>query len=125
MFNTKSFIKALRERVNKVLPTYYEEAPQSKQFPYAIINGVHITDADGCDLALFYIDIWADEKSKDATVQLEGACDSLRNNLTDCVIAESGVFAAHIGFDNQNTIADNEYDLAHRRVSMSARIFYY
>lgn len=27
MANTKAFIKALRERVNEVLPTYYEEAP--------------------------------------------------------------------------------------------------
>lgn len=125
-FNTKAFITALREHINAILPTYYETAPtQNAVFPYAVISGINVIDADGCDLASFYIDIWADENQPTATEQLEGACDSLRNNLTNCVIAKDGSFACHIGFDNQNAVADNEYDLAHRRISMSARIFYY
>lgn len=122
---TTAFIAALRERVNGIMPTYYEEAPtQNMVFPYAVINGINIIDADGCDLASFYIDLWADEKEPTATEQLERACDSIRNQLTNAVIAVPGVFASHIGFDNQNTVADSEYDLTHRRISMSARIFY-
>ena len=121
--NTTALIKALRERVNKILTTYYEEAPSKDAvFPYAVINGVNIIDLAAGDLASFYLDIWVDEKQPTATEQLESLC--LRNELTGAVIAESGVFAAHIGFDNQNAIADSEYDIAHRRLSMSARTFY-
>lgn len=123
--NTTALIKALRERVNKILTTYYEEAPSKDAvFPYAVINGVNIIDLAAGDLASFYLDIWVDEKQPTATEQLESLCDTLRNELTGVVIAESGVFAAHIGFDNQNAIADSEYDIAHRRLSMSARTFY-
>ena len=123
--NTTALIKALREWVNKILTTYYEEAPSKDAvFPYAVINGVNIIDLAAGDLASFYLDIWVDEKQPNATEQLESLCDTLRNELTGAVIAESGVFAAHIGFDNQNAIADSEYDIAHRRLSMSARTFY-
>ena len=123
--NTTALIKALRERVNKILTTYYEEAPSKDAvFPYAVINGINIIDLAAGDLASFYLDIWVDEKQPTATEQLERLCDTLRNELTGAVIAESGVFAAHIGFDNQNASADSEYDIAHRRLSMSARTFY-
>lgn len=125
MYNTKAFIKALRERVNIVLPTYYEEAPsKNAEFPYAVLNGINIIDLAAGDLASFYLDIWVDEKKPTATEELEALCDTLRNELTNEVIAERGVFAAHIGFDNQNAVADSEFDIAHRKLSMSARIFY-
>lgn len=125
MYNTKAFIKALRERVNKILPTYYEEAPsKNAEFPYAVLNGINIIDLAAGDLASFYLDIWVDEKKPTATEELEALCDTLRNELTNEVIAECGVFAAHIGFDNQNAVADSEFDIAHRKLSMSARIFY-
>jgi len=125
VYNTKAFIKALRERVNKILPTYYEEAPsKNAEFPYAVLNGINIIDLAAGDLASFYLDIWVDEKKPTATEELEALCDTLRNELTNEVITERGVFAAHIGFDNQNAVADSEFDIAHRKLSMSARIFY-
>lgn len=125
MTNTKEFIKAMRERVNDVLPTYYEEAPSKDVvFPYSVLNGINIIDLAAGDLASFYLDIWVDEKKPNATEELEGLCDTLRNELTNAVIAVRGKFAAHIGFDNQNTVTDSEYDIAHRRLAMSARIFY-
>lgn len=125
MANTKRFIKALRERVNTILPTYFEEAPSKDAvYPYSVLNGINIIDLAQGDLASFYLDIWVDEKQPNATEELEGLCDTLRNELTNEIIAVSGIFAAHIGFDNQNTVADGEYDIAHRRLAMSARIFY-
>lgn len=70
--NTTALIKALRERVNKILTTYYEEAPSKDAvFPYAVINGVNIIDLAAGDLASFYLDIWVDEKQPTATEQLE------------------------------------------------------
>ena len=125
MYNTKAFITALRERVSKVLTTYYEEAPsKGAKFPYSVLNGFNIIDLAAGDLASFYLDIWVEEKKPTATEELEALCDTLRNELTNEVIAVSGVFAAHIGFDNQNAIAESEYDISHRRLAMSARIFY-
>ena len=125
MYHTKDFIIALRERVSKVLTTYYEEAPsKNASFPYAVLNGINIIDLAAGDLASFYLDIWVDEKKPTATEELEALCDTLRNELANEVIAVRGVFAAHIGFDNQNAIADTEYDIAHRRLALSARIFY-
>jgi hypothetical protein len=123
--NTEAFITVLTDRVNDILPATYEEAP-TKDVPklYAVVNGINVIDLESGDLASFYIDIWADEKSDDATVKLERACDDLRNGLCNSVIAAPG-FYGHIGFDNQNTVADSEFDIAHRRLSMSARLFYY
>lgn len=123
--NTEAFIKALTAKVNTILPSYYEEAPtKDVVFPYDVISGINIIDLESGDLVSFYIDVWADEKKPEATEELERACDSLRNGLTNALIAAPGVYG-HIGFDNQNSVADSEYDIAHRRLSMSARIFYY
>lgn len=125
MANTTAFIKALRLRVNEIIPTYYEEAPsKAASFPYAVLNGINIIDLAAGDLASFYLDIWVDEKMPNATEELEAFCDKLRNELTGAILSVKGVFASHIGFDNQNAIADSEYDIAHRRLAMSARIFY-
>lgn len=125
MANTTAFIKALRLRVNEIIPTYYEEAPsKAASFPYAVLNGINIIDLAAGDLASFYLDIWVDEKMPNATEELEAFCDKLRNELTGAILSIKGIFASHIGFDNQNAIADSEYDIAHRRLAMSARIFY-
>lgn len=118
--NTEAFITALTERVNTILPTTYEEAPIKNAPPlFAVVSGINIID-----LASFYIDVWADEKAADATIKLERACDSLRNGLYNAIIAAPGLYG-HIGFDNQNTVADSEFDIAHRRLALSARLFYY
>ena len=108
-----------------ILPTTYEEAPTKNAPPiFAVVSGINIIDLESGDLASFYIDVWADEKAADATINLERACDSLRNGLYNAIIAAPGLYG-HIGFDNQNTVADSEFDIAHRRLSMSARLFYY
>lgn len=122
--NTAAFIKALTARVNEIMTTYYDEAPTSGAFPYSVINGINIIDIADGDLISFYIDIWVDERQPEAGIELERACDNLRNGLYNAIVAAPGVYA-HIGFDNQNSIADGEFDLAHRRLAMSARIFYY
>lgn len=127
MVNTKAVISALTDRVNEILPTYYEEAPsKAAEYPYAVINGINIiTLEESGDLTSFYIDLWGDEKAPGTTEALEGLCDTLRNKLEGEVIYVAGQFGLHIGFDNQNSLTDSEYDLAHRKLSLSARIFYF
>lgn len=126
MFNTKAFISALtRDISGAVLPCFFEEAPTKASFPYSVVNGININDLEesGDNLA-FYLDVWADEKKPEATEELEALCDRLRNFLYNHVIYEREIFAAHIGFDNRSDITDGEFDLCHRRLSLSARIFY-
>lgn len=129
MTNTKAFIEAFGDRINCILPSFYEEAPaQSSVFPRSVFGGINIIPiSDQCfgDMISFYVDLWADEKKTGATEELEALCDALRNELTGEVISKEGIFTAHLGFDNQNTVQDNEFDLCHRRLSMSARIFYF
>ena len=125
MYATTTFIATLRDAINEIVPTYYEEAPSKNAvFPFAVITGLNIRDLDQGDEATFYLELWADEKAPDATVTLETLCDTLRNRLTNAVIGEAGTFAAHIGFERQRIIQDNEFDIAHRRLELSARIFY-
>lgn len=125
MANTTAFLRALRTKINTIMPVYYDKAPSNATaFPYAVINTPKVTDLAAGDLMLFYVDIWGDEKDEGTTVALEEACDTLRNALSGAVLAEDGVFGAHIGFDSQNPLPDNEFDIAHRRLSLSARIFY-
>ena len=125
--NTTAFITALTDRVNLILPTTYEEAPTSgANFPYAVINGINIIALEESgDLTSFYIDIWGDEKDPGTTEALENLCDTLRNTLSGEVILVDNIFGAHLGFDNQNGLTDGEYDLAHRRLALSARIIYF
>ena len=125
MTDTTAAIKAIRERINKILPTYFEEAPSKDAvFPFAVFNGINIIDLAMGDQMSFYIDVWVDEKKPNASVELEELCDRLRNELQGEVIAVWGVFAAHIGFDNYISVSESEFDLSHRRLGMSARIFY-
>lgn len=127
MVNTKAVISAITARVNEILPTTYEKGrTQNVVYPYAVVNGVNIiTLEESGDLTSFYIDLWGDEKDSSTTDQLEELCDTLRNELEGEVIYVAGQFGLHIGFDNQNSLIDSEYDLAHRKLSLSARIFYF
>lgn len=126
MVNTKAFISALTERVNRIVTTYYEEAPsRGTEYPYAVINGINIiTLEESGDMTSFYIDVWGDKKDPDTTEKLETLCDTMRNELEGEVVCVADTFGAHIGFENQNSLIDGEYDLAHRKLSLSARIFY-
>ncbi len=125
MYRTKDFIEELRAQLDLILPTYYEEAPsKATRFPYCVISGIKVTDLAQGDQIYFYLDIWGDEKAPETTVALEEYCDLLRNGLSGAVLVREGSFGAHLGFDSQNPMQDSEFDIAHRRLSMSARIFY-
>ena len=124
MVNETDFIIAARNYLEGLFPCYYEEAPTKGAFPYVVLNGIHTIPLSDGDLASFYLDIWVDEKKEGATEELERICDTLRTELDGAVIATPGIFASHIGFDSKSSLTDSEFDIAHRRLSLSARIFY-
>lgn len=122
--NTAAFIEGLTAAVNDILTCYYEEASAQNGFPFAVVNGIFVTPLNDGDLVPFYIDVYADEKAANATETLELNCDALRNGLNNKTISTSNVYYAHIGFESQGTTPEAEFDLAHRKLSFSARIFY-
>lgn len=125
----KEFISSLTNGINTVVTTYYEEAATKSVFPYAVLNGLHINDnlADfnNGDIINFYLDVWIDETKPTATEDLEGLCDKLRNELSGAVVSMEGAFYAHLAFENQSPSVEKEYDISHRRLALSARIYYY
>ena len=68
--NTTDFISQLTEAVNEILPTYYEEAPVTGPFPYAVTGGINIVSLSEGDLASFSVDFYGDEKNPAAAVEL-------------------------------------------------------
>ena len=122
--NTAAFIAGLTAYVNTLITCYYEEASLTGGYPYAVVNGLLISPLNTGDLVPFYIDVYADETQPNATVLLEEACDTLRNGLNDKTISSAGVYYATIGFESQGTTGENEFDLTHRKLSLTARIFY-
>lgn len=128
-FETTEFIEAITNKVSQITSCYYEQAPtQDSVFPYVVLSGIHVSpleSAESGDLVSFYLDVWTDEKAgENATVQLEELCDTLRSRLQGETICSDGIFAGHICFENRGEIDDNEFDIAHRRITMTARIFY-
>ncbi len=128
LYDTSAFVGALVKQVSELSECYFEKAPDSAVPPYAVINGIHITpleNGESGDMVSFYIDVWADELSENAAEELEALCDRLRSGLQDERVGCDGVFFGHIGFDNYGEPLDKEFDIAHRRLGFSARIFYY
>lgn len=125
----KDFISSLTGKINSNVTTYYEEAATKSCFPYAVLNGLHINDnlADfnNGDIINFYLDVWTDETKPTATEDLEELCDKLRNKLSGAVVSMEGAFYAHLAFESQSPSVEKEYDISHRRLAMSARIYYY
>lgn len=123
-YNVSAFIESIVEVVNSVLVCFYDRAPDTESYPFAVLSGVTASDLAAGDLIMFDIDIWHDDKQSDATAAVEGYCDALRRELHNRIISREGVFAGHIGYENRDTSDDKETDLIHRRLSFSARIFY-
>lgn len=122
--NTSAFIAAMSATINAIANCYYEKAPDDAAYPFVVLGALRITSLDDGDLVPFDLDVWTDEKTADATVTLEALCDTLRNTLTGAIVSTANTFYAHIGFESQTPPAEPEFDLCHRRLAMSARIFY-
>lgn len=123
--HTKDFIATLSARINEIITCYYEEASSKASFPYAVLSGINVQDLAEGDQIFLDVDIWTDEKLANSATQLEEYCDNLRNALSGCVLYVADKFHCHINFDSQQAVRDSEHDIAHRRISLTSRIFYY
>lgn len=120
---TKDYISALRSHIDKIVTCYYDEAPASASFPYSVVSGVYVIDLSAGDSMNFYVDVYADENQHDSAVELENLTDKVRNHLSGAVISGEN-FTSHVGFDNRSNVTENEFDLIHRRLTFTSRIFY-
>ncbi|MCL2518010.1 MAG: hypothetical protein FWF15_05550 [Oscillospiraceae bacterium] len=125
-YKTKDFIEILVAFIDQYLPCYYEYAPSTAAPQlYAVANGFHESDISyGC-LTNFYIDLYTDEKIPNATENLEVITDKLRSAIANEIFTKPLSFYAHVGVDNRINVHDKEFDLCNRKITCTARIFYY
>lgn len=127
--NASAFVSATTNKINdNVCTCYFEEAPKKARFIYAVISGELINDLEAAEsgkMITFDVDIYADEKEPTATAELLATCDKLQNYIAqNNILTVDGVFYAHLGIENQSGRNESDADLYHKRVSMSARIFF-
>ncbi len=127
--NASAFISEITNKINNnVCTCYFEEAPKKARFIYAVLSGELINDleaAESGNMITFDVDIYADEKESTATAALLETCDALQNYIAqNNILSVDGVFYAHLGVENQSGKSEAEADLYHKRVSLTARIFF-
>ena len=127
--DASAFVSAITNRINdNVCTCYFEEAPKKARFIYAVISGELINDLEAAEsgkMITFDVDIYADEKEPTATTELLATCDKLQNDIAlNNLLSNENVFYAHLGIESQSGRNESEADLYHKRVSMSARIFF-
>ena len=121
---TKTLMIKIVETFNEFLSTFYEDAIATSSL-YCVINNPVVSSLcdQGSDLVAFYVDIYNDDKSSDATEQLEDICEKLRNELNGEIIKDNN-FGGHLNFEKQFSVQEAEFDINHRRQEWTARIFY-
>lgn len=125
MYNTEEFIEKLQEKINENITCYYEKAPEDESGQYAVLSNIDITTMDPEDLAYFDIDLWNKESfnNQDNAIDIEKNCDNLRNILSKATIISKGKFIAHIYTEKRQNENENEFDLIHRKLTFSAKIY--
>lgn len=125
MFNTKDFIIELQNTINTFTTCFYENAPDDISEKYAVLSNLDVTKMDPEDLAFFDIDLWNKEtlNDKDNAIDIEEWCDNLRNNLNKSIIKVENKFIARIYSEKRQNEKDNDFDLIHRKLIFSAKIY--
>ena len=123
--NTSAVIETLSERINQTMKCFYDRAPAKEKLPFCILGGIKDNDLSAGNLVRFEIDLWGDDKDPAACEEIEASCDRLQNALDNAIVGKDGIFLGHIQYENRDPGADRETDLLHRRLFLTARIFYY
>jgi hypothetical protein len=108
---------------NEYIPCYYEEAPGGAEFQFAVLTGLNGYDIGAGDALSFYLEFYTGECAGDS-VRMDRAIDELRSAFDGRAVLQQGGFGAHITFNSRSGMNENSYDLCHRRLSLTARIFF-
>ena len=114
-----AFLEKLMTKINTILQTYYEEAPDETSYPYGVIPSLSINSLNYGYQCLFDIEVYINELSNQ---NVEEICDSLRNGLDGFFCLDKDV-GFHLNFENQYLGKMTEQDSKMRRVTFIARIF--
>ena len=121
----KQALPAAFNGYNPPVVCYYDKAPAAAAFPYSVIKNVHISPLNDGDIINFSLEIHTDDTLAGAAEELERICDAYRNAADGALLSDKTTFYGHINFNSQDDGAlDAEYDLAHRTMSFSLRLFY-
>lgn len=113
------FLEKLMTKLNTIMTVYYEKAPDTAVYPYAVVPDLSISNLTYGLQCLFDVEIYINELSSS---NVEALCDSLRTGLDEFHYKDDNV-GFHINFENQYLGKMTEQDSSMRRVSFIARIF--
>ncbi len=119
--------KALMDSLNKLspVPCFLDRAPSKEPFPYAVVCRMSITTLDEGHLATFDLEIHTDETLEGAAAKLEDLCDLFRSRIEQMLITDGETFSAHANYESERAAGEAEFDLTHRTLAFTLRIFHY
>lgn len=120
MIDFDYFLDKLMVKINTIMNTYYEIAPDNAEYPYGVVPNLTFSDLEYGYQCLFDIDIYINEQISESSVEFY--CDNLRKGLDGYNFKDDHI-GFHIGFDSQNLGKMTEQDSSMRRISFIARIF--
>lgn len=127
--NTAAAKQTLAVAFNQYAPPvrcYYDKAPAVASFPYAVIKNAHVSPLNDGDIITFNLEVHTDDTATDSAADLEHICDAYRNAADGALLTDKQNFYGHINFNSQDDgRLDAEYDLAHRTMAFSLRLFYF
>lgn len=123
----KSVKSALMRSLNEIAPVacFLNRAPSNEPFPYAVVCRMSITTLDEGHLATFDLEIHTDETLEDSAETLEDLCDTFRSRVEQMIITDGQTFSAHANYESEREAGEAEFDLMHRTLSFTLRIFHY
>ena len=122
MTRTDEFLKELQTKLNTIITTYFEEAPPTATFPFAIFQNASIRGDDNSETTLIDISIY--QKTDKPTLEVETILKNIKNGLDRTAINVSGKFSSYLYFESSDNVRDQDVNLISRRATFTARIFY-
>ena len=116
----KEFIKQLLNEINKIYVCYYEEAPNTAEFPYLVIPTLHLASLNDGYSGIIDIEINNNEQNN---VLTEDIMDNLKRVFDNFSFINEKI-GFHLNFESMDVFKSSDQDLVYRRVSFDARLFY-
>ena len=118
---TSEFIQAVMTKLNTIVTTYFEEAPNDANMPYAVLQNASIRGEDNYEPIILDIVLYQEDTP---TLDVETYTNSIKAGLDKAIVSSAGKFSSHIYFESSDNVRDTDTDLISRRLTFTARVFY-
>jgi hypothetical protein len=113
------FVTQFIKKMNTIISTYYEEAPNDATYPYAVVPSLVINSIDYGYRAIIDVEFYVNDLSDSNIEELN---DNLRNQLDQFTFYNNKV-GFHINYDGSILSKQVEQDFTYRKATFIAKIF--